>query len=306
MSAGGSGAGPVVLVLNPAARRAGPTARAALVRALAAAGDLEIVTTRAGDDATALAARARADGASAIVAAGGDGTMGQVAAALTGGGPPMLPFPLGNANVFARSLGWPADPVRAAAVAGRALAGGRRTRTVVPWRVDADGATTLALMNLGAGLDGHVVEWIERRQGLKQRAGQLGFAAGAMVAARAASGRRLAVVADGASGPSGHSLIAALGSPWTWFGSRRIDPLPGARHDGTLHWLVVDGSPVPAIWRALRPADARADEYRGTARERLEITSVEPMPVQADGEPLGRARRVRTRPAEPLAVVCPD
>jgi diacylglycerol kinase family enzyme len=59
--------------------------------------------------------RAMAGGASAIVAAGGDGTVGAVAAALAGTGVPLGVLPTGTLNHFARDAGVPpalADAVR--------------------------------------------------------------------------------------------------------------------------------------------------------------------------------------------------
>ncbi len=299
-----SAAGHIVLILNPAARRARSDARGALIRALAAAGELDVHTTRAGGEATALAAGA-ADGARVVVAAGGDGTVTQVASALGEGSPPLLPFPLGNANVFARSLGWPADPIIAAARVGRVIADGPETRIVTPWDVHTDHGVGLALMNLGVGMDAHVVEWIENRQDLKRRAGQLGFAAGAMVAAAAARDRRLEVRSDDDRGVPAHSLIAALGRPWAWFGARALDLLPDACHDGILHWIATDGSVIDTARRALTGVAGPAETV-GRARRRLRISSDAPVPVQADGEPLGRSHVISATPGAPIAVVPAD
>lgn len=56
-----------------------------------------------------------------IVAAGGDGTVGAAADMVTGSGAVLAVLPLGTSNDFARSLGIPTDPVRAA----RLLASGK-------------------------------------------------------------------------------------------------------------------------------------------------------------------------------------
>lgn len=305
MTDAGPAQGPVLLILNPAARGARSAARAALIRALSRAGELEVLTTRRGGDATELASGTAAMGARAIVAAGGDGTVTQVAMALIDGGPPLLPFPLGNANVFARSLGWPADPMAAARTVERVLGGTLRTRSVTPWRVETDSDETLALMNVGAGLDAAVVAWIEARQGLKQRAGQAGFVAGVVASLPAAGRRQLEIHADHGPGIAAHSLIGALGSPWAWFGARPLDPLPDAAHDGTLHWLAISGSVLGAAQRILRGAVGDR-ETRGRAEATLEISGTQPFPVQADGEPLPRARRVLVSPASPITVLPAD
>lgn len=77
-------------------------------------------------DSAARAARlAVAGGVSAVIAAGGDGTVGTVAGALAGTGTPMGVLPAGTLNHFARDLGLPATVPAAAAVLADALAAGR-------------------------------------------------------------------------------------------------------------------------------------------------------------------------------------
>jgi diacylglycerol kinase family enzyme len=66
------------------------------------------------------ARRAAASGIDAVIAAGGDGTISAVAAALVGGSTPLAVLPLGTRNHFAKDLGVPLDLNEAA----RALAGG--------------------------------------------------------------------------------------------------------------------------------------------------------------------------------------
>jgi diacylglycerol kinase family enzyme len=56
------------------------------------------------DDLTALARRAAVDGARAVVAAGGDGTVSSVAAGLAGTGTPLGVIPAGTLNHFAKDL----------------------------------------------------------------------------------------------------------------------------------------------------------------------------------------------------------
>ncbi|WP_242500629.1 diacylglycerol kinase family protein [Tropicimonas sp. IMCC6043] len=66
------------------------------------------------EDITGLVERALADGAHAIVAAGGDGTAMAVAGAVLGRGCAFSVLPLGTFNYFARGLGIPEDPEDAA------------------------------------------------------------------------------------------------------------------------------------------------------------------------------------------------
>ena len=56
-----------------------------------------------------------------VVTVGGDGTVTDVAGALAGGPVALAPLPGGNANVFARAIGWPAAASQAIPLLGRAL-----------------------------------------------------------------------------------------------------------------------------------------------------------------------------------------
>ncbi len=83
-------------------------ARAAIARVSAEFGlEPEIVVTRRGDDMTALARKAAARGRSPVVAGGGDGTVGAVAAALAGTDIQLGVLPMGTLNHFAKDAGIP-------------------------------------------------------------------------------------------------------------------------------------------------------------------------------------------------------
>jgi diacylglycerol kinase family enzyme len=66
-----------------------------------------VSVARGGDEVTELARRALSNGARAVVAGGGDGTVGSVAGALVGSGMPFGVLPLGTLNHFAKDLNIP-------------------------------------------------------------------------------------------------------------------------------------------------------------------------------------------------------
>lgn len=84
--------------------------------ALAAAGLDADVRVVPGPRIGEVAAAAVREGADAVVAAGGDGTVSAVAGALAGTGTPLGVLPLGTLNHFARDLGIPDDLAEAARV----------------------------------------------------------------------------------------------------------------------------------------------------------------------------------------------
>jgi diacylglycerol kinase family enzyme len=305
-------AGPVALIVNPAAARSGLGLRAEAVRLLAPYGLAAVHVTRGPGDARELARRAVADGAAVVAALGGDGTFGEVATALAGTPALMAPLPAGGANVFARSLGWPASPALALTRLGPALQAAS-TRRVVLGRIRAGVHDRDFCANAGVGLDAETVHRVEARPMLKRRLREAAFAgAAAGVAARLARDPPdLTVCADGGGAVSLVSLVVACGAPYVYVGPRPLDLLPGAAHDGALEWLglrrlrLLELGVIMA--RALDGArhlghDALA---HGWAERSLEVRADRPVAVQADGEPLGWHQEVWMGPGPALAVLVP-
>lgn len=158
------------IVFNPAA---GAGRRRRLGRALLALRgwgiEPELAETRGPGEARALARSAAARGAAVVVAAGGDGTIAEVAAGLAGSGSALGLLPLGTANVLAWELGVPLRPEGAAAV----LAGGRVAWLHPGLACYADGGERLFVQMLGAGFDAAVVHALDL--GLKRRAGRAAY-----------------------------------------------------------------------------------------------------------------------------------
>jgi diacylglycerol kinase (ATP) len=114
---------PAVLIMNPAAGRGLARRKTeSAVRALQAAGlEFELEQTEAPEHATELARRYAAAGARLIIAAGGDGTVHEVAQGMWDTEADLGVLPLGSGNDFAQVHGIPADLEEAVrvVVAGR-------------------------------------------------------------------------------------------------------------------------------------------------------------------------------------------
>ena len=113
-----SGAPRLHVLVNPGARlveTAGAVERAYAPHRDRLA-DLRLEECAHGDDLADRARQAIARGATAVIAAGGDGTIGAVASALVGGSVPLGVLPLGTFNHFAQDAGLPLGLDEAAAV----------------------------------------------------------------------------------------------------------------------------------------------------------------------------------------------
>jgi diacylglycerol kinase family enzyme len=116
----------IVVLINPHSGVAATHDRSAHVAQLfdAAGADARIVELRSATEAPDAARSAISQGAAAVVAGGGDGTVSSVASVLVGSTTPLGVLPLGTLNHFA-GTGIPGD-LAAAAVVGRAHRRSRR------------------------------------------------------------------------------------------------------------------------------------------------------------------------------------
>jgi diacylglycerol kinase (ATP) len=143
----------MLIVFNPVAGRRRAHLLWRVLDVLVANGvRLDLAETHRAGHAEALAREAAHRGEPMVVAAGGDGTIAEVANGLMGTDTRLGVIPLGTANVLAHELGLPFAPKSVAA----ALAFGR-TCTLWPGQANgADGARLFVQM-LGVGFDAHVV-----------------------------------------------------------------------------------------------------------------------------------------------------
>jgi diacylglycerol kinase family enzyme len=306
---------PIALIVNPAATRSGRGVRAEVTRALAPLGLEWSMVTAGPGDAARMAREAVGQGAATVVALGGDGIAGEVAGALAGGPVAMAPLPGGNANVFARALGWANSPRRALPVLAQALEQGRvRDAALGLLRLDGQGGVERVFaVNAGLGLDAATVEWIEARPRTKRRLRQAGFVLGAAIAAgRSSRAPHLRARADGAGPVLARAVLAACGTPYTYLGRRPLDLVPGAAFDGRLAWVGLTRLRPAEVarlgLRAVRGAELPigSEALAGGPIEReLVVVSDVPAPVQADGEPLGRHCEARVTPGPVLRAIEP-
>jgi YegS/Rv2252/BmrU family lipid kinase len=156
----------ILVIFNPAAGRGRSRAKrlSRVVAELERRGcPVSVLSTRAPGDAERLAREADL-AFDLIVAAGGDGTVNEVANGIFAASRPLAVLPLGTGNVLANEIGLPRDPRRLA----RVIADGT-PKPIWPGRA----GDRLFLAMTGVGFDAEVLGALDPR--LKRRLGKLGY-----------------------------------------------------------------------------------------------------------------------------------
>jgi diacylglycerol kinase (ATP) len=137
-----------------------------------------IQPTKAVGHATILARQAAEAGHRLVLAAGGDGTLGEVANGLAETGVALAPLPVGTANSFARELHMPLpgifNPHRLLQVTD-VLAAGRVQKMDLGFTVTGKGNGRYWLLWAGVGADGFLVDQLEPRPKWTKRVGPLSY-----------------------------------------------------------------------------------------------------------------------------------
>jgi diacylglycerol kinase (ATP) len=300
--------GPFCLVVNPAAGR-GRSLRAlsAASASLDAAGATYEVSEAASlDHAREIATRAAGLG-HVVVAVGGDGTAGPLAAVAAGAGARYGIIPAGNGNDFARVLGIPFD----AAAAGQALTGGQERRVDLIAVGTADQAEIVVAGSVYAGVPSVAGEIANRTRWLR------GPAVYPVAALRALAGWAPATFRVEAGGQelqvAGYAVVVANSA---YFGAG-MKVAPSAEiDDGLLDVLVMRHAPRLAFLRVL--LRIRSGTHIGLpqiSHERsreVTLTVDRDLPAAADGDTLpwaaplraGTTLRIRSLPGA-LRVLVP-
>lgn len=258
------------------------------------------------------ARRAIDEGASVVVAVGGDGTVRAVADGLSGAGVPMALLPMGTGNLLARNLDLPLGDTRAlldVALTGRAHAidvgyvrvegvDGRPAGGKAPGRPNDEHCF---LVMAGLGFDAAMVAGADHE--LKRKVGWFAyFVAGA----RHLHGKRVRVRMRLDGGPERHlrlrSLLFAncgrLPGGIVLFPDAEVDDglLDIAGIDtkgGVIGWASLFGKVVMqgiGVRHDRLPSPGSIEFWRG---QELEVTCEAPEPVQVDGDLVGDATTVR-------------
>jgi diacylglycerol kinase family enzyme len=263
-----------LLIVNPFASAVSEERLAHVAEAL---GDAEVRRTERPGHATELTTEAAGR---TVYVFSGDGGFNE---ALNGhhGESPLGFIPGGGANVLARALGIPRDPVEAA----RMLAAGQRRRISVG-RVNGRRFGFAA----GIGVDTEVVRRVDRlgRSEEGGRAGNLEFARTVVGLVGEHRGRFPALLDVLGHGRAAFVLVANC-DPFTYAGAVPVHVAPRARFELGLDFAApaaVTPARLPRLlWRLTTGRGGGVLE--GHDLDRIEVRCDAPLPLQADGEDLG-------------------
>ncbi|PXY26849.1 diacylglycerol/lipid kinase family protein [Prauserella endophytica] len=292
-----------VLVVNPQATATTPGGRDVLAHALASQVKLDVVETDYRGHAMAVAHAAARDQVDLVVAHGGDGTVNEVVNGLladTDGKPgrygpvPMLGVvPGGSANVFARALGLPSDPVEAT---HRLLHGlEEKSGRQVGLGLAGDRWFTF---NAGMGWDADVVGEVEKRRG-KRTSPSLYLRTAVRCYLRPPNGRpSLTVRMPGEEPVEVHTAFVSNTDPWSYLGSRPVHLNTECSFDTGLGLFALRGMGLATVLRHVRQALRSRSRHRGRQLLRhddlpiVSVTSEVPVNLQVDGDLVGQRTRV--------------
>ncbi|MGH7037730.1 MAG: diacylglycerol/lipid kinase family protein [Stellaceae bacterium] len=288
----------ILIILNPAAgqrRRARRRLRRVLAELARRGCAVTVRTTTGPGDAERLAGAAEAE-FDLVVAAGGDGTVQEVANGLFGASRILGVLPLGTANVLACELGLPRQPKRIAAYLAEA-----RPRPIWPGRIKGRLGDRLFLCMSGVGFDAAVVASVDPR--LKRRFGKFAFLWAILKCLARHRPGTFSIGIDGAEHRVGAAVIAK-----TRFYAGCFVLAPAARAADPLFQVVLfpPGSrrAVLRVLAALALGIAhRAPGVRVIPARTVSLTADGEWPVQADGEIVAGGALSATIAEQPLLVL---
>jgi len=287
----------MVIVFNPVAGRRRAHLLWRVLDVMVANGiRIDLAETHSPGHAEALARAAAAAGETMVVAAGGDGTIAEVANGLLGSGARLGVIPLGTANVLAHELALPFAPRAVAA----ALAFGR-TKPLWPGMMRGPTGSRLFVQMLGVGFDAHVVHHLSLP--LKRAFGRGAYVVQTL---RELVRYRFTPIHLRIDGQDIQAASAIVTKGRLYAGKYLLAPEAMPALAGFSVVLFERTGPGAALlYGAALPCDmlGRAPGVRHLRASRIEVIGNETVPAQADGDAAGFAPVSVYDAPGPIAVV---
>ena len=241
-----------------------------------------------------------------VVSVGGDGMLSSLAGLVSARGGTAGVLPAGRGNDFARMLGLPETPDAQAE-----LLLSRTARPIDLLAVTLGGERRLVAGSVYAGVDARAAEIVDRARWVPRRL-QYPYAALRALATYQPGSYRVAV--DGIEHEYAAATVVVANSAYYGKGMR-IAP-PASVEDGVLDVVVIEAAGRLSLMRSLPKvydgAHVDLPEVTVLSGKRVELrgTARAPIPVGADGEPLGPLPALASAPAVvevlpgALSVIC--
>ncbi|MEU4539050.1 diacylglycerol kinase family protein [Streptosporangium sp. NPDC023825] len=306
-----------MLLVNPKATTTNQRTRDVLIRALSATMNLTVEETEYRGHATQLSRKAHASGYDAVAVLGGDGTINEAVNGLldpvdgkagdegsSADRPALLAIPGGSANVFARALGLPNDPVEAMGAILEAIRDGRR-RTVGLGQAIWDDHSRYFTFCSGLGYDAEVIRAVEGMRGTGRKATPTRYVNTALHHYLSTDKRHPPMTVEGPEVPRTGGIFMAVvsnTSPWSFIGPRPVSPTPWASFETGLDLLGLQRLGLPSMLQ-LMPQILGARDTLPTGRHLVQLhdekeftlSSRRPVAFQLDGDYLGEVERITFR-----------
>lgn len=274
----------IAIVFNPTAR--GDKAQGFLSQVTQFGDSARLLPTQKAGHAIELASQAVRDGATTVVAAGGDGTVNEVLngiARIPGGceRTRLAILPLGTVNVFAKELGIPLD-LPSAWETARSTGERRIDLPCLHWE---DGSSRWFAQMAGAGVDSLSIGRV--RWSLKKRIGPLAYVWACLEVMRQP---RPHVVAE-LPGERLEGALATLGNG-RFLGGRFPVYANASLEDGQLDLVVLPRVTWPVVvrvfWHLLRDTFDRSADAQHRRVTELRLSSPDPLPIHVEGDNVGQ------------------
>jgi diacylglycerol kinase (ATP) len=277
------------IILNPTAGRGqGSQRREAIEKAFPHA---QIFQTAHSGEATDLAHRAANEGAALVIAAGGDGTLGEVLNGIFGTEARLGILPVGTGNDFARTLGIGADWNRALETLRAGMVRTGTVRTVDVGKVEIGGQSRYFLNVAGAGFDSRCAARINehRPKILAKLSGTTAYIVAVLSELRTYQTAHIRLELDGRVVES-QGIMCAIANAQTYGGGMKVAP-DADLSDGLFDiCLIKDVSAFeflrafPGVFAGKHIHHPKVEMFRAA---KVKLQCEPPLPVLVDGDILG-------------------
>ncbi len=229
-----------------------------------------------------------------VISVGGDGMLSSVAGLVSARGGTLGLLPAGRGNDFARMLGLPEDP----AAQAHALLGGTERSVDLLAVTGLSERRRLVAGSVYAGVDARAAELVDRAAWLPR---SMQYPCAALRALAGYQPGRYRVAIDGIECEYAAATVVVANSAYYGRGLK-IAPSASAE-DGVLDVVVIEAAGRLALMRSLPKvydgAHVGLPEVTVLSGKRVEVrgTARSPIPVGADGEPLGPLPAFGAEPA---------